>query len=53
MGTFIICFHEEIRKISGPSCSKHRYFNKLIKGHFIKCFSDSVYNILIFFAEKM
>ena len=34
-----IDFHREIRKISGPSCSKHHYLNELVKGHFVHCFS--------------
>ena len=24
---------------SGPSCSKRRYLNELVKGHFVNCFS--------------
>ena len=40
-------------KIPGPSCSKHRKLNELVKGHFVNCLVDSIYNILIIFAEKM
>ena len=58
-------FHEITPSYSypGPRCSKCCQLNELIKGHFVNCFSgfnmqysdilDSVYNILIFFAEKM
>ena len=26
-------------KTSGPGCSKRRYLNELVKGHFVNCFS--------------
>ena len=27
-----------IWNFAGPSCSKHRYLNKLVTGHFVNCF---------------
>ena len=39
MSTYNVDFHGEVRKISGPGCSKHCWLNKLIKDHFVNCFS--------------
>ena len=27
-------------KTTGPSCSKRRWLNKFVKGHFVNCFSE-------------
>ena len=43
----------EKRHYPGPSCSKRRELNELVKGHSLTVLADSIYNILIFFAEKM
>ena len=39
---------------SGPSSSKRRYFNELVKGHFVKCFSrfNALQKLLTFFSKK-
>ena len=44
--------HVSERTISGPSCSKHRWLNKLVSGRNVNC--SSKYNILVtsIFAEK-
>ena len=30
---------DQMRRWSGHSCSKHRYLNELVKGHFVNDFS--------------
>ena len=36
----------------GPSCSKRRYLNELVKGHFVNCFSGFNIQYSDIFAEK-
>ena len=37
----------------GPSCSKRRYLNKLVKGHFVNCFSGFNIQYSDIFCWKM
>ena len=39
MGIRSLNMRNEHYKQSGPSCSKHRRLNELVKGHFVNCFS--------------
>ena len=60
MSTHKIWFYLELEVIipelssntPGPSCSKRRWLNELVKGHSLTVLADLIHNILIFFAES-
>ena len=50
---YALCQSEQLRDRSGPSCSKHRKLNELIKRSTRSVFYDFITKYTEFFVEKM